>query len=85
MPARDVLHERDALALGGAGDDHRGTARSGSGLFDRLDDLAEIVPVDLSGLPAERRPFRREWIQRHDLLGVPVGLQVIGLILAKLS
>src|SRR4051812_28657818 len=77
-----MFHERDALALDGAGENER---RSSVTLLVMLSralvgarDLREIMSVDLDDVPAERFPFVDDRLDRHDVLHRPVDLAFVG-------
>ena len=57
MPSGDVLHEADAFALHGVGDDHGGFAGDWNvlRLLQSIHDLRKIVTVDLDDFPAKAR------------------------------
>src|SRR5262249_11385959 len=67
VPLGVVLHERDALALDGVGDDERRAARPGLRLIERLADLIDVVAVDLDHRPAECLPLLDERLEIEDL------------------
>ncbi len=53
MQSLAVLDGRHALALEGAGEDRGGLSGGGPGLAEGAVDRADVVPVDLDGVPAE--------------------------------
>ena len=77
VPAGLILHERNALALHGVGDDHGGIAVMRGGGFERAEDFVEIVAVDFDHVPAERGVFRGERLDVHDVFDPAVDLQAI--------
>src|SRR5262245_9033618 len=66
MPLRVVLHEGDALALDGVGDDCRGHSPRGLGLIEGLADLIHPVAVDLEDRPAIGLPLAGERLEVED-------------------
>ncbi len=76
MEAEPPLHRRDPFALGRLGDDRRRLAQRAAAL-ERLDHLLHVVAVDLDRVPPEGLELRAHVADVHDLLGGPVGLQVV--------
>src|SRR3989449_10728577 len=67
VPLGVVLHERDALALDGMGDDERRAVGVGLALMWRLSELIAVVTVDLDHRPAERLPLLAHRLQGEDV------------------
>ena len=65
-----VLGEGKTLAFDGFGDDHRRPADNLFRLFQRFENLADVVAVDLQDLPAEGFPFPGNI---RDVQDLPVG------------
>src|SRR3972149_1815817 len=77
VPGGVVLHERDALAFDGVGDDHAGAARGLFRALQGLDDLALVVAVALLHLPAEGAPLIGKRLRAHDVLDEAVVLDAV--------
>src|SRR5262249_61790187 len=77
VPFGVVLHERNALALHGVGDDERRAGRVDLRLIERLADLIDVVPVDFDPRPAERLPFLDQWLEVEDLRHEVVELNAV--------
>ena len=56
MPALASFHERHALALDRARENHRGPAPRPARVVERVENRRHIVAVDHDGVPAERTP-----------------------------
>ena len=79
MPSGNVLHEADAFAFDGVGDDDGGLARSGFrfGIFQRFDDLFHVVAVDGDHIPSEAAIFIFERLDVHHVFHPAVDLQAV--------
>src|SRR5919201_2879148 len=76
VEAEPPLHPRHALALRGLGDDRRRLAHRAAAL-QRLHHLLHGVAVDLDRVPSEGLELRADVADVHNLLGGPVGLQMV--------
>ena len=79
MPAGNVLHEADALALHRVGEDHRRLARRPEPLrlLQRVHHLRHVVAVDVDDLPAEAAIAVGQRLDVHHVLHPAVDLQAI--------
>ena len=77
MPGVLALHERDALALDGVGDDDARAGALGLGKRNGGIKRRDVVAVALDDVPAERLPFLRQRVGRHDVVDGAVELDVV--------
>ena len=77
VPTGDVLHEVDALALDGVGQNHGRLALNVTCLLERGQDLLHVVPVDVNDVPVERAVLVRQGLDVHHVLDPPVDLKAI--------
>ncbi len=77
VPAGDVLHEVDALALRGVRQDQGRLALDALRLLKGAHDLGHVVAVDLEHLPIERAVLVDERIDVHDVFHPPVDLEPV--------
>ena len=74
VPEDVVLHEGDAFALDGVGDDDEGTSvAAGQGLAE----LVVVVAVDVADVPAEGAPFGGEVAELEGVLGEVEALHLV--------
>ena len=78
MPAGDILHEADALAFDGVGENDHGLAHDRAGLREGLDQLVHVVAVNVQNLPAKGGVFLIQRLDFHHVLHPAVNLQTIG-------
>ncbi len=71
MPVAAVLHEGNAVALVGVGND---AVRAGGALFERRHDFGHRIAVDLGHVPAEGFETRA---QRRQIIGVLQGCALL--------
>ena len=69
MPVIVVLHERHALALDGVGDQRHRLAGAVRNLLHGLCQRADIMAIDLMGVPAERLPLVAQRREHQGLVG----------------
>ena len=77
VPARDVLHEVDTLALDGVGQDQGRLAFDVTGLLERGQDLLHVVPVDVDDVPAEGAVLVLQGLDVHHVLDPPIDLKAV--------
>ena len=79
MPAGNVFHEADALALHRVGQQQRRLARRGNvlRLLQAFDDLPDVVAIDLDDLPAEAAIALVQRLDVHHVLHPAVDLQPV--------
>ena len=77
VPARNVLHEADALALHGIGNDHHRLSATHLGLFECPDHLLHVVPVDRDHFPAKAAILLLQRLDVHHVLHPAVDLQAV--------
>src|SRR5450756_1379733 len=77
MPADNVLHERDALALDGMRNDGGGLSLDCFRLVQRVHTLLHVVAVDADNVPVERAQFGGNVVDAHDVGTFAVDLQAV--------
>ena len=77
MPARLVLHERNAATLVGLCDDNGRLALAGTRRVKSSENLPEVMPVNRNGMEAERLEFFIDRRNCHDILVFTVDLQTV--------
>ena len=77
VPADLILHERDALALDGLGNDDRRLALLGLRGIDGIRDGLVVMTVDGHDVPAEGTELVLDGIDGHDVVVVAVNLKVV--------
>src|ERR1017187_946828 len=77
VPAIVVFRERNSLSLDRPGHDHRGPLRLGLGLFNRAEDLVEVMSVNFLRVPAEGRKGRADVGEAADVLDDATALPAV--------
>ena len=76
-PERARLHEGDAFALHGVGDDHLGLAGDGANLIERVREGLEIMAIAAGHMPAEGRELGFQIAEIARFFHPDVGLQLV--------
>ena len=77
MPAGNVLHEADALALDGVGQNDRRLAHGRARLLQRFHHLLHVMTIAAQHFPPEGTVFLVERLDVHDVLNAAVNLQPV--------
>ncbi len=72
-----ALDGRQALVADRVSDDQAGPAAIAGQVVERFVQLTEVVTVDAGGVPAERLELGREGLERVELFGGQVGLELV--------